>query len=283
MDNLFSLIICTLNREELLKKCVDSLLNQTYKNFEIIIIDQSDNRATCFDNIENITYVHIKERGLSNARNVAIPLCNGEWIALIDDDAVYKSDYLEQAVDFITLHRNKLGIISGVGYDRDNKMYLISSMKRKEIIKVSWSTLFKYCMSAGMIINSTLLKKIGFDNQFGVGSGTMYGAGEESDIVIYALNNHYHVYFIPYMIFYHRADINISDEKNYLYNMGKGALLKKHFLTESKVLFFFLFICSIFRSCVGCLLYFVGFKNNKKSLVALKGKVMGFVKYNKSN
>lgn len=94
MTDLVSLLICTLNREELLTRCVESLLGQTYHNIEIIIVDQSDIPSILFLNNIRIKYIHINEYGLSNARNIGLEFCHGKWVALIDDDAVYSDNYL---------------------------------------------------------------------------------------------------------------------------------------------------------------------------------------------
>lgn len=279
MNKLVSLLVCTLNREEELKKCIESLMAQTYRNIEIIIVDQSDEVNHQYDNIENIKYFHIKERGLSNARNFGLPFCIGDWIALIDDDAVYDLKYFETAMSFIETSPLDTVIVSGVGFDPMNNIYLIPSMKEKHYRKVNWWTIFKYCMSAGMVIRSDLVKSIGFDVDFGVGSGTIYGSGEESDIVIRALVQKQKVYFNPNMIFYHKADIDINPQKSFVYNCGKGALIKKHFLLTNKSLFLYLYITILLRSVVGCVLYILGQKQYKKSVYALKGKIHGFNTY----
>lgn len=279
MDELISLLVCTLNREELLKRCVHSLLEQTYSNIEIVIVDQSDKPTTiCCD--PKIKYIHINQYGLSNARNIGLEYCSGRWIALIDDDAVYSLDYLEKAIQFIASQNKKIDIVSGVGIDPETSVYLIPSMKCTRTVKVGWNTIFKYCMSAGMIIDAYFLKDIKFDVRFGVGAGTPFGSGEESDIVIQALKRKKNVYYVPAMKFYHKADIGISDEKCFLYNSGKGALLKKYFKSYNKALFLCLFIDSCFRSIVGTALYVLGIKKHRKSLFALKGKVWGFKNFN---
>lgn len=186
MTELISLLVCTLNREKLLLRCVHSLLEQTYSNIEIIIVDQSDSPSTVFTD-DRIKYVHIDQYGLSNARNVGLEYCNGKWIALIDDDAVYSANYLEEASRFIDSQKDNIAIVSGIGIDPETSMCLIPAMKCNHVVKVGWNSIFKYCMSAGMLIDASLLKNVKFDVRFGVGAGTPFGSGEESDVVIQAL------------------------------------------------------------------------------------------------
>jgi len=275
----FSLLVCTLNREKELLKCIKSLTNQSFKNYEIIIVDQSEYYNKSFIGCEKIKYIHINKKGLSNARNEGLSLCEGNWIALMDDDAIYDPDFLSHAAEFINNRNEQVGIISGVGYDKENNQYLISSMKTKDIKKVSWSSIFKYCISAGMIIRSDILLKYGFDTNFGVGSGTIFGSSEESDIVIETLKMNENIFFYPKMIFYHKSDINSSFDKIYSYSCGHGGLLKKHYLLTKNPLFLLIFVTSLFRSVIGCVLYCFGIKKYKKSLYTLKGKIHGFFMY----
>lgn len=89
MNIKFSLLIATLNRPKILQTCVKGLLNQTYDNYEIIIIDQSDKefRNDSIAEIDNrITYIHIDEKGLSHARNIGLQCVTGDYVCLIDDD-----------------------------------------------------------------------------------------------------------------------------------------------------------------------------------------------------
>ena len=96
----FSLILATLNRPEFVKECLNSLDKQSFKDFEVIVIDQSDDNKTRDIIMENnfsinLKYEKVKIKGLSKARNVGLSIAKGEYIALVDDDARYKEDYLE--------------------------------------------------------------------------------------------------------------------------------------------------------------------------------------------
>lgn len=89
---LVSAIITTHNRKELLRKAVQSVLNQTYKNIECIVIDDASNDGTedaLTDLIKNakIRFHHIDiSKGGNHARNLGISLAKGEYIAFLDDD-----------------------------------------------------------------------------------------------------------------------------------------------------------------------------------------------------
>ena len=110
---LYSLILATLNRPRQISYCLESLFLQTVRDFEIVIIDQSNGNET--ENIiaslknDSIVYRHVQFKGLSKARNAGIELCHGEYILLIDDDAYYEKNYLKE----ISCHIDSKTVISG--------------------------------------------------------------------------------------------------------------------------------------------------------------------------
>jgi glycosyltransferase involved in cell wall biosynthesis len=95
-EPLVSVIIPTLNRYEYLKDGLKDLEEQYYKNFEVIVIDQSQpfNEAFYHDFNLNITVKYQKELALWLARNSAIKLAKGNFILLYDDDSRVESDWV---------------------------------------------------------------------------------------------------------------------------------------------------------------------------------------------
>lgn len=94
---LVSIVIPTRNRENLLCDTIGYLFNQSYKNIEIIIIDQADSHSQatiCFLNKvkDKIRYFHVREKGLPNARNVGINKAKGDIILFLDDDIIPDND-----------------------------------------------------------------------------------------------------------------------------------------------------------------------------------------------
>lgn len=93
---LISVIVPVYNVEKYLKKCLDSIINQSYKNIEIILVDDGSNDTSgkiCDEyekKDERIKVIHKKNGGLSDARNVGIEESKGEYICFIDSD-----DYIE--------------------------------------------------------------------------------------------------------------------------------------------------------------------------------------------
>lgn len=100
MEPLISVIVPVYNVEEYLNKCVDSIINQTYKNIEILLIDDGStdtSGAICDDysqRYDNVKTYHKKNGGLSSARNFGIERASGEYLGFVDsDDYIHKEMY----------------------------------------------------------------------------------------------------------------------------------------------------------------------------------------------
>lgn len=92
MNNLISIIVPIYNVELFLRKCIDSIKNQSYKNIEIILVDDGspDNCGKFCDEYKQkdnrIKVVHKKNGGLSEARNYGIEIATGDYILFVDSD-----------------------------------------------------------------------------------------------------------------------------------------------------------------------------------------------------
>lgn len=102
MENqLISVILPIYNVELYLKECIESVIHQTYRNLEIILVDDgsTDNSSEICDSYlkvdDRIKVIHKKNGGLSDARNVGIDASNGEYIALIDSDDLVHCQFIE--------------------------------------------------------------------------------------------------------------------------------------------------------------------------------------------
>ena len=104
MKNKISVIIPTYNTEQYIKECIDSILNQTYQNFEIIIINDgsTDNTLEVLNSIkdERIRVITIENSGQGVARNLALKEATGDYIAFIDSD-----DFIEPVTFEVALNR----------------------------------------------------------------------------------------------------------------------------------------------------------------------------------
>ncbi len=104
----FSVILNTHNNQETIVRTFESVLNQTYKSFEIIIVDDCSTDSTInFINKINCRekFIHLirlnRNMGVSYARNIGIKKAKGKYIAFIDGDDLWKSEKLQKQHDFI--------------------------------------------------------------------------------------------------------------------------------------------------------------------------------------
>ena len=130
MGEKISVIVPVYNVEAYLERCVESILQQTYANFELILINDgsADSSGQICDYLasqyENIKVYHIENAGVSNARNMGIQLATGSWVTFIDSDDFVTQDYLATLasaveglnVGFVIapLHHIKNGIVTDI-------------------------------------------------------------------------------------------------------------------------------------------------------------------------
>ena len=128
MGEKISVIVPVYNVEAYLERCVESILQQTYTHFELILINDgsTDSSGQICDHLasqyENIKVYHIENAGVSNARNMGIQLATGSWVTFIDSDDFVTQDYLAtlaSAVEGVNvgfviapLHHIKNGIVT---------------------------------------------------------------------------------------------------------------------------------------------------------------------------
>ena len=123
-----SLVTATLGRVDEINILLDSLVKQTYKNFELIIVDQNEhykvqNIVDRYTNILNIKYIRSSTKGLSYNRNVGIKECSGDIIGFPDDDCYYSDNLLEEIVYTFKEKKNKITLVEA--YDSITKNIFI--------------------------------------------------------------------------------------------------------------------------------------------------------------
>ena len=100
-----SIIIPIYNSEKYLTHCLDSILKQTYQDFEVILVNDgsTDNSAKICDNYTitdaRFKVIHKQNQGVSIARNTGISYAKGEYISFIDSDDWIENDYLKNMIN----------------------------------------------------------------------------------------------------------------------------------------------------------------------------------------
>lgn len=101
-----SVIIPTYNRRDLVREAIASVLAQTYRDFELVVVDDGSNDGTAeaVREIAGVRYFYQPNRGVSAARNRGVALSNGELLAFLDSDDIWQSRKLESQVAFFGAH-----------------------------------------------------------------------------------------------------------------------------------------------------------------------------------
>ena len=157
-----SVIIPTFNRKHTLQRAIDSVLAQTFKPYEIIIVDDGSKDGTkewLLQNYPSVQYIHQPNNGVSSARNKGIQISQGSWIALLDSDDEWMPEKLESQSRFIEVnrdssfcHTNEIWIRNGVR---------VNQMKKH---KKYGGDIFKHCLDICRISpSSSIIKKDVFE------------------------------------------------------------------------------------------------------------------------
>ena len=125
-----SCVIITHNRIDYLKRAVNSVVNQTYQNIEIFVVDDASDDGTEVYGEElkekGITYIRIEKnesKGGNYARNIGIQYSSGDYVAFLDDDDYWLPDKIERQVNYATYHQNVGMIYGGLAYEYDNSFF----------------------------------------------------------------------------------------------------------------------------------------------------------------
>ena len=154
--SLISVIIPVYNVERYINRCIDSILNQTFSDFELILVDDGSKDRSgliCDDYKENdtrINVIHKKNGGASSARNAALDIAGGEYIMFVDSDDWLEADALEKLYN----NSKECSMVVGGYYTvslSDKKPYWHSCDKILDRALVA-DEYIKICKSRNMIV-----------------------------------------------------------------------------------------------------------------------------------
>jgi glycosyltransferase involved in cell wall biosynthesis len=232
-----SLIVSTLGeRPEDLAALLRSLVPQSHFVSEVIVVDQNRDAGRVPAMLKRfhcnfpIRYTR-SERGLSRARNLGLPLATGSLVAFPDDDCVYPDGLLEWVSNFFdTRHRYDIlavGVNDANGVRSGNRWV----QDRCDIHPIN---ALRTTFSSSLFLRSGVALTGKFDVRLGVGSGTPYGSGEETDYVLRLIRDGARARFDRTRHVIHpRRDMfsgNSSVVRARSYGFGTGHILRLHML-----------------------------------------------------
>lgn len=237
-----SLICGTLNGSESIPSLLDSLVNQEYKNFEIIFVDQSkDNKTkTVLSRYEkkiNIIYLHTSKKGLSHARNIGLAYATGDILGFPDDNCSYIEDSLIKVVRSFSDNK-KLSCLIGKCHNQSGFIY---NKKRA----ISTFNFFNLANSNTIFVKKRNLE---FNEDFGVGA--KYFSSEDAIYVLNIILEKGLCIYDPKLIVFHEVPhiSLIENDKIKKYSFGAGRFFRLYFsYTGVKYQFFLALIYHTFK------------------------------------
>lgn len=221
------MIIVTHNRPKDVLETLNSVLNQSVKPFEIILID--DGSSTPLNvkiDVKNLKLVRFrKEVGLSNARNYGIKTARGEYVAFIDDDAIADIRWLEEIQKGIRLKADILGGPLKPLYKADPpKWWNERDFGHYAGVGNTPARFRDYIWGANMIINKRVFMKVGFFRSDVGRQKNKLLSREDADLINRAKRMGCYVLFMPNAIVFHKVTSKRMTFKyilNWEYYMGK--------------------------------------------------------------
>jgi len=203
-DQLFSVIVCTYNRAELLPECLLSLATQTFNpaQYEVVIVNNNSNDSTVkvaeefVARFSNFRLVTESEQGLSHARNMGIREAVGEYLAFIDDDARAPDNWLETAARIVASHSPDIfgGPATPIFGCETPAWYRESYGIRGDMGETGWLK-EGFIVGTNIFFRKELLEEYGgFDPELGM-KGDSVGYHEETAIVYRAFAEGKKVYY----------------------------------------------------------------------------------------
>ena len=140
MEDKISIIVPIYNSERYLDKCINSILNQTYKNLEIILIDDgsTDKSKMICEKYKKkdsrIIFISKKNTGVSDTRNIGLNIASGKYIGFVDSDDFIKLDMFEILIYNINKYRADLSICNIV--EKNNRKYRVKELSSRDGLKI---------------------------------------------------------------------------------------------------------------------------------------------------
>lgn len=169
MDPLISVIVVTYNRAHFLTDALDSIQRQTFKDYEVIVVDDgsTDNTKEIVEKYRGTRYIYQEHGGISKARNTALKAAKGKWIATLDSDDLWKEEKLQKQVDYVRAHPD-----CRIVYTAFSNFTDIDLDELNERQKVHLQTIINWYLPSALI-DSSLFEEIGaFDENLVCGEDT---------------------------------------------------------------------------------------------------------------
>lgn len=169
---LISVIVPVYNVADYLEQCLDSILNQTYKEFEVILVDDGSTDTSysiCDEYVKRDSRFHLfrqENKGLSAARNAGLELCRGGYVTFVDSDDFVSPEYLQRMIENLKQADADIAICEHYRLENGTFYFQKHDLNDREII--SSRDAFKrihqvnYAVAWGKLFKSSLFRYVRF-------------------------------------------------------------------------------------------------------------------------
>ena len=243
-ENIISIVLTVYNAERFIEKTIKSIIDQTFKKWELIIVDDcsTDNSVNLINslikNFDNISLIILKKNyGCNYARNLAINKSSGRWIAIIDHDDYWISNKLELQIE----HHKKINCaLSHTYYRRFNSDGNIGKLiKAEDIID------FKDLLKA----NTIALSSVMIDRKIVLNFQMFDGILSDFPTWLKILSEHKFAYVIKHDLLRYYYDKS-TDSGNKFKAAINHWLVYRNYLKMPILKSFFYMICYIIKSFI---------------------------------
>ena len=217
---MISVIVPVYNVKKYLKKCVDSILSQTYSEFELILVDDGskDGSGELCDDLQKlddrIRVIHQENAGLSVARNTGTKAAKGDYIAYIDSDDWVMPNYLEELYQNLMEYQAQVSVCgyqvvgeyAEVITDDKNKEHVVSHYTGREATEQIVRYHKRFMITAwGKLYHKSVL-----------------------DLLYYPDGRAHEDEFVTYKVFYESEKVAVSTKALYMYLQRDGSIMQSY-------------------------------------------------------
>lgn len=229
----FSLILATAERTHELERFLASLDAQTYRDFELIVVDQNkdDRLAPILALYEGrFSILHFRsEPGRTRANNLGLTRASNNVIGFPDDDCRFPQDLLYRVAQFFSEYPRVDGLTGRSVDDNDRDSNGTWHHEAGVVDKFNaWYRSTAYTI----FVRREATRGVWFDEEMGPGAKTVWGAGEDHDYLLKVLSRGALIFYDPEVRVLHPEPATVFDaaaaHRAYTYNCGAGRAIRRH-------------------------------------------------------
>jgi len=228
---MMSLVVATWDRVGELERLLASLDRQTYRDIEVIVVDQNSD-----ERLDSVLRSHPalkirrlrSERGVSKARNLGLHMAEGDIVAFPDDDCWYPPELLQAVKDWFEQHPQYAVLLTAMRDDRGRSMAPKFGFRGGKCTK---RTILQCAMMTNAFLRTEAAQAVrSFREDIGPGTSSPYQSGEDLEYLIRAVRSGLPVWYEPALSVFHPyiGDRGRLLRTTYAYALGVGFVLRLH-------------------------------------------------------